>query len=55
MKSSKRYVVREVKTGTFHVRKRPSGNWRDAAVVPPTHATKTGVPTAPAASGNTAG
>lgn len=55
MKSSKKYVVREVRSGTFHVRKRHSGNWQDAAVVPPTHATKTGVATAPAAPEKTAG
>jgi hypothetical protein len=49
VKSSKKYVVREVRSGTFHVRKRRSGAWQDAAVVPPSHATKsTAAATSPA-------
>ncbi len=55
MKSSKKYVVRQVRLGTFHVRKRHSGSWQDAAVVPPTHATKTSVAAAPPAQEKTAG
>lgn len=47
VKSSKKYVVREVRSGTFHVRKRQSAGWQDVAVVPPTHATKSSAGAAP--------